>query len=327
MSIGIPVYNGERYLADALESALSQDYEPIEVIISNNASTDGTAAIAQRFVELDRRVRYVCSPRNLGFVQNFLRVLAEARGTYFSWLAHDDQLSDRQCLTRIVDYLERHRDAAVCACDYVLLDFEGQGSRLTKAQTEIYPDRPWRTARLEFFRWPERPAYQAIFGVFRREPLARIRVPRPIRNSARGSAFFQFIILTLMCGSGRIVALPQALRAFRDSYPSETDRLLESFSPFDLFTWGLGVKLIMLQSALRIRLPLSERAELLRVALGNLWKANLERPTDYPWLIAERQKELGLLGQVAQERLELIHTLNAEIEKRRRIVRELGLAG
>src|SRR4051812_30904249 len=75
ISIGVPAYNGARHIAEALESALAQDYTPLEVIVVDDASTDDTETICRRFAAADRRIRYVRNGRNLGAVANFRCVL------------------------------------------------------------------------------------------------------------------------------------------------------------------------------------------------------------------------------------------------------------
>jgi glycosyltransferase involved in cell wall biosynthesis len=90
VSIGVPVYNGAVYLRAALESLLAQTYPHIELIISDNASTDDTQAICQEFVARDSRIRYHRHDCNRGSTFNFSHVLAEARGSLFMWAAHDD---------------------------------------------------------------------------------------------------------------------------------------------------------------------------------------------------------------------------------------------
>jgi glycosyltransferase involved in cell wall biosynthesis len=90
VSIGLPVYNGERYLALAIRSVLEQTFEDFELIISDNASTDGTQEMAREFARADRRVRYQRMSRNLGPARNFNRLTLLARGRYFQWISHDD---------------------------------------------------------------------------------------------------------------------------------------------------------------------------------------------------------------------------------------------
>lgn len=90
VSIGMPVYNGEKYICEALDSLLAQSHAGFELIISDNASTDGTQAICQQYATKDSRIRYVRQSTNLGALANFMFVLNEARGQYFMWAAADD---------------------------------------------------------------------------------------------------------------------------------------------------------------------------------------------------------------------------------------------
>jgi glycosyltransferase involved in cell wall biosynthesis len=90
VSIGMPVYNGEPFIREALDSLLAQTFTDFELIISDNASTDGTEAICREYTKKDRRVRYMRQPENMGAVVNFQFVLDEAEGEYFMWAAADD---------------------------------------------------------------------------------------------------------------------------------------------------------------------------------------------------------------------------------------------
>lgn len=90
LSIGLPVYNGEKYLSESLESLLGQSYEEFELIISDNASTDGTAEICRHFGRQDNRIRYIRQDRNIGCAPNHNFVFREARGELFKSAAHDD---------------------------------------------------------------------------------------------------------------------------------------------------------------------------------------------------------------------------------------------
>jgi polysaccharide pyruvyl transferase WcaK-like protein/glycosyltransferase involved in cell wall biosynthesis len=90
LSIGLPVRNGERFLARALDALLAQTLTDLEVIISDNASTDATPEIAAKYVARDPRVRYVRQHGNLGAAGNHNAVLALATGRYFAWASHDD---------------------------------------------------------------------------------------------------------------------------------------------------------------------------------------------------------------------------------------------
>lgn len=89
-SIGLPVYNGEAFLNEALDSLLGQTFKDFELIISDNASTDATADIIARHAAVDARIKYVRQPENIGAHENFLFVLSKARAELFMWAAHDD---------------------------------------------------------------------------------------------------------------------------------------------------------------------------------------------------------------------------------------------
>jgi glycosyltransferase involved in cell wall biosynthesis len=90
LTIGMPVYNGEKYIREALDSLLKQSFRDFELIISDNASIDGTQAICQSYLDRDPRIRYVRQPANLGALKNFCFVLQEANAQYFMWAACDD---------------------------------------------------------------------------------------------------------------------------------------------------------------------------------------------------------------------------------------------
>lgn len=112
LAIGLPVYNGERYLAEALQALLGQTYEDFELIISDNASTDGTEEICREFAAVDRRIRYVRQRHNIGAVPNHNLVFAQARSELFKWAA-DDDLYARDLIERCVEALDQHPDVVL----------------------------------------------------------------------------------------------------------------------------------------------------------------------------------------------------------------------
>lgn len=90
VSIGMAVYNGERYIRQALDSLLAQDYKNYELIISDNASTDKTREICLEYAARDKRIRYYRNKTNIGAQFNFDRVFELSSGYYFMWACHDD---------------------------------------------------------------------------------------------------------------------------------------------------------------------------------------------------------------------------------------------
>jgi glycosyltransferase involved in cell wall biosynthesis len=92
VSVGLPTFNRAATLERAIASVLAQDYPDLELVISDNASTDGTAALCGKFAQSDGRVRYFAQPENRGATANFVEVLRRARGELFMWLGDDDRL-------------------------------------------------------------------------------------------------------------------------------------------------------------------------------------------------------------------------------------------
>ena len=112
LTIGLPVYNGEQFLGEALDALLGQTYEDFELIVADNASTDGTADIGRRYAQADSRVRYIRHERNIGLVANHVFVVDEARCELFKCAAHDD-LYGRDLMARCVEALDENPDAVL----------------------------------------------------------------------------------------------------------------------------------------------------------------------------------------------------------------------
>ena len=105
LTIGLPVYNGEEFLAESLDALLGQSYEDYELVITDNASTDGTADLCRRYLAKDSRISYHRLPRNIGAAGNHNHVFTLARGELFKWASHDD-LYGRTLLERCVEALD-----------------------------------------------------------------------------------------------------------------------------------------------------------------------------------------------------------------------------
>jgi polysaccharide pyruvyl transferase WcaK-like protein/glycosyltransferase involved in cell wall biosynthesis len=124
LSIGLPVYNGQAYLAESLEALLDQSYRDFELIISDNASTDATEEICRRYMARDDRIRYIRQPANVGAAENHNVVVRHARGELFKW-ASDDDLYDRDLLLRCVQALDDHPDVVLASCLSAVIDSTG----------------------------------------------------------------------------------------------------------------------------------------------------------------------------------------------------------
>ena len=106
VSIGMPVYNGEPFIREALDSLLVQTFTDFELIISDNASTDKTEQICREYAAKDKRIRYIRQEINRGAAANFQYVLDEAVGEYFMWAAADD-LWDSEFILKLIPLVER----------------------------------------------------------------------------------------------------------------------------------------------------------------------------------------------------------------------------
>ncbi|MBC8481199.1 MAG: glycosyltransferase family 2 protein [Planctomycetes bacterium] len=92
VTIGLPVHNGQSFIAEAIESVMTQTFTDLELLISDNASTDATPDICREFEKKDKRIKYLRNENNIGAVQNFNNLVALSTGTYFKWLAADNGL-------------------------------------------------------------------------------------------------------------------------------------------------------------------------------------------------------------------------------------------
>jgi glycosyltransferase involved in cell wall biosynthesis len=124
----LPVYNGQEYVEGAIESLLAQTFEDFELIISDNASSDGTEEICRRYVEKDRRVRYCRNEENLGGAFNFNRTFELATGEYFKWAGHDDRC-EPSLIARCVEVLDGCPEAVLCYPKTVEIDAENRRIR------------------------------------------------------------------------------------------------------------------------------------------------------------------------------------------------------
>lgn len=113
VSIGVPVFNGEKGLSTALDSLVEQDYTNLEIIISDNCSTDTTAEICEKYARNDPRIKYSRLEKNVGAILNFNRVFELSSGEYFMWAAHDDS-RNKFFVSECVEKMELCPEAAAC---------------------------------------------------------------------------------------------------------------------------------------------------------------------------------------------------------------------
>lgn len=125
VSLGMPVYNGENYLAQAIESVLKQTYSNWELIIVDNCSTDATSKISLNYSQLDSRIQYIKNPTNIGAAPNFRKALTLATGTYFKWIAHDD-LYHENWIQVCVEALNKDPQIVLAYTKTIIIDDAGK---------------------------------------------------------------------------------------------------------------------------------------------------------------------------------------------------------
>jgi glycosyltransferase involved in cell wall biosynthesis len=124
VSIGMPVWNGEAFIRQGLDSLLGQSFGDVELIISDNASTDRTQAICEEYARRDQRVRYHRNNRNLGLQGNFARVLDLATAPYFMWGCPDDQW-DPSYIAKMVEVLDNRKSVVLAGSNSASIDQDG----------------------------------------------------------------------------------------------------------------------------------------------------------------------------------------------------------
>ena len=124
VSIGLPVFNGEKYLRQAIDSILIQSYQDFELIISDNASTDKTSEICSAYAAQDKRIKYYRNKINLGAARNYNNTFRFSSGVYFKWAAHDDILAP-DYLKKCVEVLDTDPSIVLCHSKVGCIDENG----------------------------------------------------------------------------------------------------------------------------------------------------------------------------------------------------------
>ena len=203
VSIGLPVRNGETTVATAIRSVLGQDHGRLELVISDNASDDGTEEVCRVFAEADPRVRYYRQPHNIGLINNFVRALDLAQGTYFKWLGDDDWLATNY-VSRCLEIIEDDQALILVATQQAYVDSNGA------VQTQRYDGDGLRSDRaLERFVEMLRVLNESyllldpLYGLMRRARVAEV----PRANMFHEDELYA----TRLAISGAIAYIPEVL--------------------------------------------------------------------------------------------------------------------
>ena len=201
VSIGLPVFNGDQFIKEALDSILTQTFDDFELIISDNASTDQTGNICKLYAEKDSRIRYYRHNKNRGAAWNFNNVFKLSRGEYFKWISADSAIRP-EFLKFCVDFLDKNPDT-------VLVNTKFIGHSEFTNTTWFHPK--------QSYEWKSSKAYKRfckflpvvrtalpIWGVMRSNMLRETHLIRPIIGS-------DSILLVELILKGKFVEIPQYL--------------------------------------------------------------------------------------------------------------------
>lgn len=212
ISIGLPVYNGENFLKEAIDSILTQTFEYFELIISDNASTDKTEEICREYATKDKRIRYYRNEQNLGPTLNYNRVFELATGEYFKWQAHDD-ICAPEFLERCIEVLDKEPSVILCHSKVKLIDEYGKDlksddyhvkiSDITLNTDSLKPDERFREILFGDN------SFYAIFGLIRSNILRKT----PLLGAYTNGDGILLIRLALL---GRFHEVPEYLFFYRD---------------------------------------------------------------------------------------------------------------
>lgn len=201
VSVGVPVYNGSLEIARALDSVLAQTYANLEIVVSDNASTDDTLLICRDRAATDRRIVVHSATMNHGATWNFNEVARRSTGEYFMWLAHDDLL-EPEFVARALARLEADTRAAICHSIGQPFNSSGILEGQSYVGWVIEAPEPRVRYRQLLEHWE---LHAAVYGLMRREALVGTRGLRPVLSG-------EVVFMAEMALHGKVVQVPEVLQ-------------------------------------------------------------------------------------------------------------------
>lgn len=321
VTIAVPVYNGEQFLQESLDSIVAQTFSDYEVLISDNASTDRTAEICLAYAARDPRVRYVRQEQNVGLARNYEYLVRHATAEYFK-LVNADDLCDPSLVEKCVTVLDAHPEVVLCYGKTVLIDAKGEVIRYYEDNLDLRQPRAADRFRLALERLR---LVNVLEGVIRTASLQRTQ----LLGTFVASDMALVPELTL---HGQFHELPEFL-FYRRMHAGASSSIvtdeddLKFWDPLDrrekppvvaqrLWSYATGIR--------RAPIPLGQKIEL----LGNVMRRvvirrwDLLRELRYAWLPGRpaRPSVIGVLGHYGNANLgdeAIIHAVIAEVRRRR----------
>jgi glycosyltransferase involved in cell wall biosynthesis len=217
VAIGLPVYNGGKYLAQTLDSILAQTFEDFDLVISDNASTDRTEEISRDYAGRDGRIRYHRNERNLGAAWNYNRVFELADAEYFKWAAHDDLIAPAY-IERCIGILDRKPRAVLSYARTRIID--ENGGEKEDYNDNLHLDSVSARERFRRVLFELTGECNAVFGLIRREALLRTNLIGAFHSS-------DIVLLAELAMQGEFYEIEERL-FFRRDHPDTSVRLHKS---------------------------------------------------------------------------------------------------
>lgn len=226
ISIGLPVYNGKRFVAQAIEALLAQTYTNFELIISDNGSTDGTPEILRQYAARDARIKLFLNAENRGGAWNFQEVFTRSSGKYFRWAAYDDLCLPNH-LEACLAPLEEHPSVVLCYPRSIVIDEQGRAVRDHDDNLELRQASPIQRYMQFQDHYRHGAACNPIYGLIRSDVLRQTQVMGDYVSS-------DIVLIGELALRGEFYEVPQRLFLRRD-HPQTVLRSYKTLS--EIMAW------------------------------------------------------------------------------------------
>ena len=224
----MPVYNGEPFIREALDSLLEQTFTDYELIISDNASTDNTETICREYAAKDLRIKYIRQLVNKGATENFRLLVDQASAEYFMWSAADDKIAP-EFLRVVYETISSNEEIVLAMTDVQNIARDGAFLGITRIENirieAVLAN--WTRIRRLFFENPTSNIFFCVYGMYRTKVIRSVQLN--YKEKVKYAAASEVPLLAQVSLLGKVVAIPSVLKMYRrheDSvYHSEAKRI------------------------------------------------------------------------------------------------------
>ncbi|MEQ9623697.1 glycosyltransferase family 2 protein [Coleofasciculus chthonoplastes] len=264
VSIGMPVYNGEPFIREALDSILTQTFTDFELIISDNASTDGTEVICRDYATKDDRLRYIRHPKNRGVIANFKFVLDEAVGEYFMWAAADDKIKP-MFIERLYNILHEDENLVLVMSDVLNISPDGSFLKISKLDNirirEVQQN--WIKIRSIFFENPTSQVFFCVYGLFKTQTIKKVDLN--YKNRVKYLAGSEIPLLAQVALLGKIGSTSEVMKVYRRIENSVYNNEKKSTNLMKMLDNHLNLSFCLALIVKDAKLPFAEKIKLFQV--------------------------------------------------------------